>query len=370
MLRPRPRQAWCPRCDEVRHARAGAPCPRCSARLVGLPRGSGPAHWLASWEALLQRVRSLLPALRAVAVGVVVLMLVAGAFVAGRSSSPASAASAAPATTVPPTLTLPGGRVLVGPQRYFGWQETRGETTLTLRAMFTAAESTSATFEVTGLDGGWTVEGMEDLRVLDGQGRRLALTRFAQDMRGFRSRGDGDSVITVSLQSRVDPNAVASVSIGRLILGQQLEESLAGTLVDADLKRRVDQSEPGRASAAGPASCPSCRLQVRCGVCQTVRVAGTAYRHDHVTMLLASTSRVPGESLANADIIVSGASGQIGSLDTTLEGGDTVITFDGRDLAGITERGQPRMPFSVTATFNRVRFLPGPWQLDQRSGSR
>ena len=31
------RQAWCPRCDEVRGARAGASCPVCGRQLLAMP---------------------------------------------------------------------------------------------------------------------------------------------------------------------------------------------------------------------------------------------------------------------------------------------------------------------------------------------
>jgi hypothetical protein len=311
----------------------------------------------------------LLPALRVVAAGVVLLALLAGAFVAGRSSGPAGAA---PAGTTPSTLTLPGGRQLPGSGREFGWRALHGEVSLLLRAMVTAGESTSVTFEALGLDPGWRLEAVGDLRVLDDQGREVALTRVDQDLPAFRARrpARGLSVVTVVLQRRIDPTSVARVSVGRLVLVQQLDERLAGTLVDRDLKRRVDDQQGRPGPATGPASCPSCQLQVRCDACQTVRVAGTAYRHGQVTLLLASTARVPGESLGGADVLVSVPGGQIGSVHTTFDGGDAVVTFDGQDLAATTATGQARMAFTVTATLSHTRVVQGPWQIDQRSGSR
>jgi hypothetical protein len=366
------RQAWCPRCDEVRRARPGSACTTCSARLVRLPQLSGAAPWLAGRAALLQEARSLLPALRAVAAGAVVLALLAGAFVAGRSSSPASAAPAAPVTTSPPSLTMPGGRVLPGRVRDFGWHAVHGRVSLLLRTLFVSGQTSSITFEAVGLDRGWSVEAVGDLHILDGQGQELGVRKLAQDLPVFRSRApaDGITVITLSLQRHVDPDAVAQVRVGRLVLAQQPEEHLRGTLVDADLKRSVDRSQPGRPDAASPASCPSCRVELRCDACQTIRAAGAAYRHGQVTLLLTPAGRVGEQSLGHADIVVSGASGQIGSLDTTIEGGDTVVTFDGRELAATTDRGQARMAFEVTAILNQMRIVQGPWQLDQRSGSR
>src|SRR5919198_6403072 len=120
------RPAWCPRCDEVRQARPGSACPTCSARLVMLQRGSAQNTLLARRDALLQQARSWLPALRVVGVAAALLGLLAGAFVAGRSSSPASAAPAAPPTTAATVLTTPGGRTLSGGLREFGWRAERG----------------------------------------------------------------------------------------------------------------------------------------------------------------------------------------------------------------------------------------------------
>jgi len=327
---------------------------------------------LAGRDALFEQARSLLPALRVVAAGAVVLALLAGAFVAGRSSSPASAAPAAPATTAPSVLTLPGGRVLSGNIRDFGWRADHGEVSLTLRTVLLTGDNTSITFEVAGLEPGWSVVAVRDLRVLDAQGRELALNSVAQDLPAFRSRAPaaGVGVATIALQHRIDPGAVAQVSVGRLVLAQQFEERLVGTLVDADLKRRTDQTQPGQQDqVAGPASCPSCSLQVRCDGCQTIRMAGAAYRHGQVTLLLASTEPAGGETLAQADIVVSAASGQIGSMDTTVEG-DTMVSFDGRDLAATTDPGQARMSFEVMAMINRARVAAGPWRIDERSGSR
>jgi hypothetical protein len=369
-----PRQAWCPRCDEVRRARPRSPCPKCSARLVALPRQAGPAFWLAERTALLQRARSWIPALRAVAAAALLLGLVAAAFVAGRGSSPSSAAPAGAASTTPPTVTTPGGRVIVpGGQRDFGWRAEHGRISVLLRTMFSAGETTSVTLEVRGLEPGWSAEGVGDLRVLDARGRELALARFVQDARSFRTGepAGGASLVTGSLPGRVDAAAVAQVSVGRLFLLRQSEEHLSGTLADADLKRRVDQRQSGGGAVPpGPASCRSCRLQVRCESCSTVRMAGAAYRHGQVALLLTPTERSPGEPFPDAEILVSGDSGQIASLDTGLDSGATVVSFDARDLAETTERGQTRMSFSVMAMLTRMQVTAGPWRLDQRSGSR
>jgi hypothetical protein len=367
------RPAWCPRCDEVRQARPGSACPTCSARLVTLPRGSSQAALLARRDALLRQARSWLPAVRVVGVAAVLLGLLAGAFVAGRNSSPASAAPAAPPTTAT-LLTTPSGRTLSGVVREFGWRADRGGVSLMLRRVAATGDTSSVTFEATGLQPGWTVEAVSGLRLLDAQGRELGPSSTTLDLPNFRSRepAPGVSAVTVSLQRRVDPNAVARVSVSGLMVGQQSEDRLLGTLTDPDLKRRTDASQSTQEGAtAAPATCPSCRLQVRCAKCQTIRLAGTTYRHGQAALLLAPAARAAsGETVVQADVAVSSSSGQIGSLFTGTPSGGTVVSFDGRDLAAATQRGQSRMAFTVSAQINRMRTVTGPWEIDQRSGSR
>src|SRR4029453_7814261 len=109
------RQAWCPRCDEVRAARPGADCPVCGPRLLGVPagrpgqppaRGPPPAPGPprpGGANRLLGGLRALAPAATAVGVALLVLAVVASAFAAGRLTRTTPAAPAAA-----PTTTLPG----------------------------------------------------------------------------------------------------------------------------------------------------------------------------------------------------------------------------------------------------------------------
>jgi hypothetical protein len=367
------RPAWCPRCDELRQGRAGSACPVCSARLVGLPRVATAVSWQAGRDALLRRVRSRLPVLRAVAAAVALLALLVGGFVAGRAAAPARAAPAAPATTTPPSLTLPGGRALSGSFRDFGWRAVHGRVSLTLRSIFATRDTTNLVFEAAGLESGWSLETVGDLHLLNGQGRELAAGRLGEDLPVFRAReaGPGLASVAVALQGRVDPGAVARVTVGRLVLGQRFEDHLTGTLVDAQLKRLIDQAQGGRPNL--PAACQSCRLRVRCLDCQGVRVAGTAYRRGQVTLLLGAAGADAGGDLpGHTEIVVSGSGGpgQINALNTTLESGDTMVTFDARQLAEISERGQATMSFTVTATRDLMRTEQGPWQIDRQSGAR
>ncbi len=104
MVMKRRRAAWCPRCDELRTARAGTRCPACGSTLLPVPTGERPAGggWRAAAGA--ERLRALFPAIRTLGTGLVVVAVVAGAFAAGRATQATPAAvQAAPSTTEPDT---------------------------------------------------------------------------------------------------------------------------------------------------------------------------------------------------------------------------------------------------------------------------
>ncbi len=367
------RQAWCPRCDEVRRARPGSACPACSARMVALPPTARGSARRSGRAALVQRLRSLLPAARAVAAGAVVIALVAGAFVAGRSSRPASAA-AAPATTSGGSAVgaLPGGGFVAGVSRNLGWSALHGELRLTLRRITATGSATRIVFEVSGLERDWTLAGVRGLHLQDARGQELATRRLARPFPVVDTSDLGGGTVegTLEVDRRIDPNAVAAVTVDQVVAFQGSSEQLDGTLVDADLKRLVDQNPESQVE--GPDTCPSCRLQVRCRECQAIRLAGSTYQHGQVVLVLSQVGQFnEDETLADADIqISSGGSGQIGSFETSAPGGDAVIQFPARDLAAVTESGNPRMPFTVLARVNQGRAVNGPWRVDQRSGQR
>jgi hypothetical protein len=370
------RQAWCPRCDELRDARAGSPCPVCSASLVGLPQVSRAGAWRGSRDALVQRTRSLLAAVRVVALVAVLLALLAGSFVAGRSSRPSGSASAAePATTRPSGVrVLPGGGLASDISRVFGWSLLRGTVTLTLNRITATGGTTKITLEASGLEHGWELAGVVGLRLLDTSGRQLPVglpegTPLAAD--DLQNLGGGSSTGTIEVPRRIDPNTVGGASVSQIVQQRRSNEHLRGTLVDTELKRQMDTSP--QSPLDRPGTCADCRLEVHCADCETVRVMGSEYRDGRVLVLLSETGRPQSQgSLASADILVSaaGAGGQIGSFQDTAEGGDTVVEFAAKDLADILPRGQQQMGFDVTAGLTRTEFVNGPWQLDARGGQR
>jgi hypothetical protein len=369
------RQAWCPRCDELRGARPGSSCPVCSAPLLGLPQVSRAAAWRAGRDRLVERLRTLLSAARVVAVAAVVLALVAGAFAAGRSSRPsgAAAAAAAPTTTDASGRALPGGGLSTDISRVFGWSVLQGDVTLTLNRITATGPTTRIVFEVSGLERDWSFGGVVGLRLTDASGRQFAVGRPNEPLAAdeLEDLGGGSVLGTVDLGRRIDPNTVAGATVAQILQLRRSSERLQGTLVDAELKRLMDSSPQDTLDR--PGACPACTLEVRCVRCETVRVMGSSYRDGRVVVLLAQTGQqASGESLAHADILVSaaGPGGQIGSFEDTSEGGDTVVEFAARDLAVSTPRGQQGMAFDVMAGVTRSQSLNGPWQLDQRGGQR
>jgi hypothetical protein len=365
------RQTWCPRCDELRGSRPGSPCPECSAPVVALGQASQAAPWRGRRDLLVERVRTALPAARVVGGALVVLAVMAGAFAGGRSARPSG--GAAPTTTSAGRL-LPGGGFSTDVSRVFGWSVLHDKVTLTLNRITATTGTTHVIFEVSGLERGWTFGGVQGLQMTDSGGRQLVAAapgeKFSADE--LQDLGGGSRIGTIELSNRVDPNAVASVSVARVVVTRRSREQFTGTLLDAGLKRRMDSSSAPN-QFARPGACADCTLEVHCADCQTARVAGSTYRDGRVVVLLSQAGKAaPGESLADADILVSpdGPAGQIGSFESSTESGSTVISFDARDLASNTPRGQERMGFDVLASVMRSEVVNGPWLIDRNGGQR
>jgi hypothetical protein len=340
---------------------------------VALGHPSQAATWRGRRDLLVERLRAALPAARVVGGVLVLLAVMAGAFAGGRSARPSGgAAAAAPTTTA--GRPLPGGGLSTDVSRAFGWSVLNGNVTLTLNRITATGGATHVVFEVSGLERDWTFGGVQGLQMTDSAGRQLVAAAPGEQLSAdeLQDLGGGSVVGTIELSNRVDPNAVASVSVAQVVATRRSSEQLRGSLLDAELKRRMDSSSAPNL-VDRPGACPDCRLEVHCVDCETARVAGSTYRDGRVVVLLSQAGKVvPGEALADADILVStnGPGGQIGSFESSTEGGSTVISFDARDLASATSQGQQRMGFDVTASVMRSEVVNGPWLIDRNSGQR
>jgi hypothetical protein len=335
--------------------------------LPQLPRTPG---WRGRRAALGKRLESFLPALRVGVVTVVAVTLVAIAFAAGRSTRPAAASSgSAPTTTAEASgSALPGGGFSSDVSRQFGWSVLHGDVTVTLDRVTATGRSTIVTLEVSGLRRDWSFAGVAGLALTDAAGRQLATGSPNGSLADERlNLGGGSQQGSIRLNRRVDPNAVAGAAVAHVLALRASSDHLTGTLIDAALKRAFDQSP--ESVAKPPASCPDCRLEVRCESCESASVVGTGYAGGRVTVLLSQVGRPqPGERLADADIAVTGGHGiRIGSFETTGDNGDTVVQFSARDLATTVAPGGSSMPFEIVASLQRSQVVTGPWRIDQQA---
>jgi hypothetical protein len=363
------REAWCPRCDELRAGRPGTSCPVCGrAGLVALPAQPGPPGAPLRVRTA-RRLRGLLPATRTGGVVVLLLATVAGAFVAGRVTRSAPAATAAPPAT---TLAGFGEDGPITDRRTFDWQASDHQLTVRLNAVtvgvgFTRMELVVDSFArrlpgVTALDG---------LRLQDAAGDDLLPGgEIAHINTASSNRGSGGSVVLdVVLDRAIDVKALARVQVRGLTIAETFNEHLDGVLVDPELQRNL--TEDGSFLRSKRPSCPDCRVRVTCAGCRTIRVAGTAYHRDQVLLWLepAGPIRRSGLDDLQAAVVFGGDGGiEVDSwIDSNRDQGGAVVAFDANELANRTTdaRGKGRMAFDVTVSIEAEQPVGGRWVMAQ-----
>jgi hypothetical protein len=363
----RRREAWCPRCDELRAASPGTSCPVCGrAGLLALPSQPGPPGASLRLRAA-RRLRELLPATRTGGVVLLILVAVAGAFAAGRltrATPPATAAS--PATT---TLAGVGEDGPITDRRSFDWQASDHDLTVRLNAVtvgvgFTRLELAVDSFGrrlpgVTALDG---------LRVQDAAGNDLLPGgEIAHINTASSDPGAGGSVeLDVVLDRAIDLKALTRIQVRGLTIAETFNEHLNGVLVDPELQRNL--TEDGSFLSKRP-SCPSCRVRVDCTRCRTIRVAGTAYHRDQVLLWLEPVGPTRRSGLDNLQgAVVFGGDGGV-ELTSWVDNPEgergAVVAFDANELANRTTdgRGKGRMAFDVAVSIQTEQPVHGRWVL-------
>lgn len=357
-----PRQAWCPRCDDVQPARPGRPCPTCGSTLLAVPTQTGgrrPAPARLDLRTVVGQARGrLLPATRAALAGLAAVALVAGTFVAGRATR--TDAAAAPAATTASTLFGFGGPE--GNRQRYNWSSglVRG-IELSLRSIDAGDRNTTFSFEASGVPDAHSIISLQGLSVTDADGRQLMRTTPIPDAPARGSAFSGDQLALVTVEDRLtDKAAVARVQVDRVTLASQVEEQVAVTLVDPRLGHLpLHASDP----------CPGCKLDAHCTTsCTTMTVAGAAYHQDEVVVLLAPKGPVDRSVLGagEPDVLISDA--KLGSeVQPAIDrepGGVTAVQFNISDLAlgGTNTRAQIQMVVS-TELHQTIR---GPWRMRQR----
>ena len=361
------RQAWCPRCDEVRAARPGADCPVCGRQLLDLPParpGQPPPGW---GDRAAGRLRALVPAAAAAGVALLVLAVVASAFVAGRLTRTTPSAPAAAATTGPSFLDE-------GPEtgrRDFGWETRDSALTVELRRLTVGTGFSRLELHVDGVRRGQEVSGLEGLRIRDADGRDLLLGgRVARIATAASRPSPGGGIDTeVVLERPLDLQAVASVELRGLTVARGVQERLGGTLVDRELRHQAADNFDDTPWLASRRDCPGCQLRVVCEDCTGVRVTGSAYRRGRVMIAVEALDRVERTALnaSRRRVVVTDDAG-LSELPAWIDGsGRSAVISVPADLLAAARHGDPSddepMAFQVLIEAQAEETVRGGWTI-------
>jgi hypothetical protein len=366
------RQAWCPRCDEVRPARPGAACPVCGRQLLALPAARPGQPQLRPADRLARRLRALAPAAGAVGVALLVLAVVASAFAAGRLTR------TTPSTPEPAPTTTVAGFVDEGPEtgrRVFNWQARASRLTVQLHSITVGTGYTRLELHVDGVPRGREVSAIERLRIRDRAGNDLVaggqVARIATAASHPASGGGIDTEVV--LDRPLDQDAVGSVELGGLTVGHEVAERLTASLVDPQLRRHTMDSPQDQAWLQGRTSCPGCRLQVACQRCGTIRVTGSGYRRGRVVVAVEAVGPAALSVLnpTRRRVLVTDEAG-LSELPAWIDGsgGSAAITV-GAELVAIVGPDQDAdtepMGFSLTLQALAEQVVRGRWAIRQGS---
>ena len=366
------RQAWCPRCDEVRAARPGADCPVCRRRLLALPPERPGLAPPGRADRLLGRLKALAPAAGAAGVALLVLAVVASAFAAGRltRTTPSGPAGAAPATTVP-------GFLDEGPEtgrRVFNWEARSAGITVRLRSITVGTRFTRLELHLDGVPRGREISALDRLRIRDLHGRDLLADGVIDHIATATSHNalGGGLDTEVVLDRPLDQGAVASVELGGLTMARAVGEELRASLLDPELQRRLGDDRDDRTWLLERRDCPGCRLRVTCPDCHTIRVTGSAYRRGRVVIAVEAVGPVASSVLSPIRRRV-----QVTDRDGTTElpgwidaDGDSGVIAFGADLLEVFGPRAPdeTMAFRVVVLAQAEHAIGGTWTIREAGG--
>jgi hypothetical protein len=365
------RQAWCPRCDEVRTARPGAACPVCGRQLLRVPpaRPGQPDPGLGDRAA--RRLRALLPLAGAVGVALLVLAVVGSAFVAGRLTRTTPAAPAAA-----PASTAPGFGDDEGPEtgrRDVNWQARAGRITVRLRSLTVGPGFSRLELHVDGVPRGRGVSALQRLRIRDADGRDLLARGELASIATAASRPNpaGGVDTEVVLDRPLDLSAVASVELGGLTVGSDAVDVLQGSLLDRELQRKARDTLDDGSWLIERSSCPDCKLRAECQDCHTLRVVGSAYRRGRMLIAVEALGRVEQTALNLSERrVVATGEGAAAELSAWIDGtGGSAVISVGADTLAASRVGDPDhdrpMGFEVRVQAQAEQAIRGGWTMRQ-----
>jgi hypothetical protein len=364
------RQAWCPRCDEIREAKPKTSCPVCGRELLAVPAWPGqPQPGRA--DQLARRLRALRPVAGAAGVGLLVLAVVTGAFAAGRVTRTTPPSAAATASTGP---DLFDGGPEAGRRDFDGWEARASGITVELRNLTVGTGFSRLELHFDGVPRGREVSALDRLRIRDAAGNDLLLGGAQARIATTNNRpGAGGGIDTeVVLDRPVEPQAVAAVELGGLTLGRIIRDELAGSLHDPELQRRSDDNQDDAGWITTRRGCPGCELQVACQECTTLRVVGSAYRRGRVLVTVEALDQVEETTLnpSRRRVLVNGEGG-ISDLPAWMDGsGGTAVISIAADVLAVSRFGDDDepMPFEVIVRAQSERAVRGTWTLGQAGG--
>jgi hypothetical protein len=366
------RQAWCPRCDEVRGGRPGTGCPVCGRRLLALPPERPGQARPGRADRLLGRLKTLAPAAAAAGVALLVLAVVASAFAAGRlTRTTPSGPAAAPTTTVP-------GFLDEGPEtgrRDFNWEARSGGITVTLRSITVGTSFTRLELHVDGVRRGRDISALDRLRIRGLDGRDLLAGGVIDHIATAASRpAPGGGLDTeVVLDRPLDQQAVAAVELGGLTVARGVGEELRASLLDPELRRRMERNLDNGDWLARRGPCPGCRLRATCPDCRTIRVTGTAYHRGRVVIAVEAVGPAASSVLSTSRrrVVVTGENGGSelpGWIDA--DGPSGVISFGADLLSIVGEPGLANEPIAVRVVVQALaeQAIRGTWAVRETGG--
>jgi hypothetical protein len=299
----------------------------------------------------------LLPAARAALAGLVAVVLVAGAFLAGRVTRSGATAAPAVAAATSTTRDSDDRRGLNG-QAYNWSSRAVGGIELTLNSISAGDRSTTLRLEADGVPDGRSIDAVRGLSVTDPGGHQLLGSGPVQEVAARGSPFGGNELALVTVEEPLaDKAAVSQVQVDAVTFSNQIEEELAVTVVDPRLSKETPTTE---------AACPTCKLEVRCARCTTVSVAGATYEQGSVVLLLAPKGPLDRSVLGGAEprLLVTEAEfgGELQPPVDREEGGVTAVRFA---AAGLGNHA-PRLQFSLVVANELAQTVKGPWRMRPR----
>jgi hypothetical protein len=354
------RQAWCPRCDEVRQARPGRPCPVCGSTLLGVPTQIGGHRGRPARRDLRLAVGQargrLLPAARAGLAGLAAVALVAGTFLVGRVTR--GGATAAPAAT---TSSGAGAFDPDSGHQFYNWSSRSvGGIELSLTSIDAGDRITTVSLEASGVAGDRSIATLRGVSVTDANGNQLLRGAPIPEVPARGRAFNGEQTVQVTVEDRLtDKAAVDRVQVDGVTLASQVEEEVAVTVDDPRLRHQpLHETDP----------CPGCKLDARCTSCGTMTVAGASYHQGEVVLLLAPKGPIDRSVLGagDPDVLVSNADfgGEVQPAVDRSPGGVTAVQFAMTDLA--LGSASPRVRLQVIISTELHQTVDGPWRMQRR----